>query len=144
MDDTLLQIEPLPPPTPEKDVEQNKDLAALSYLWVMSVVVYFLKAKESAFVRYHSRQAIILFILSIIFWFIPFIGQFLELIILVGIIIGFAGAAQGQWKSIPIAGPLSRREITVREAWKQVIDVIAGFVKGLRASKNKDPEKRAP
>lgn len=115
---------PVPVPlSPERDIEENKDLAAFSYLWIMSVIVYFLK-RESPFVRFHSRQAMILFALTIPVWLIPIalIERFLELMILAGMIIGFLGAAQGQWKDVPFIGPLSRGEITMRQAWKQLVD----------------------
>ncbi len=109
-----------------RDVEENKDIAAFSYLWIMSVVVYLLK-KQSPFVRYHSKQAMVLFVLSIIVWFIPFVNRFLELIILCCMAYGFLSAAQGQRKDVPIVGPLSRGEMTLREAWKELTAVVVRF-----------------
>jgi len=107
--------------SPEHDIEENKDIAAFSYLWVMSVFVYFLK-KDSPFIRFHSKQAMILFGLSVVIWLIPIsiIARPLELVILAGMVIGFLNAAQGKKKDVPIVGPLSRREITVRQAWHEV------------------------
>lgn len=124
-----------PAPTPQgpgsdadaADIEKNKDLAAFSYLWVMSVVVYFLR-KDSPFVRFHSKQAILLFLLSLPLWFIPYIGRVLELIILCGAVLGFLAAAQGQRRDVPIVGPFSRGEITLRQAWKQIVESIAHLV----------------
>jgi len=111
------------PLSPERDIEENKDLAAFSYLWIMSVIVYFLR-KDSPFVRFHSKQAMVLFALTIPVWLIPIalIERFLELMILAGMIIGFLGAAQGQWKDVPFIGPLSRGEISMRQAWQQVMN----------------------
>src|SRR3989338_8508630 len=105
------------PLSPERDIEENKDIAAFSYLWIMSVVVYFLK-KDSPFIRFHSKQAMILFGLSVVIWLIPIsiIARPLELVILAGMVIGFLNAAQGKKKDVPIVGPLSRREITARQA----------------------------
>jgi uncharacterized membrane protein len=99
--------ETLPQSTIGGDVELNKDMAALSYLFVMSVIVYWVR-KESAFARFHSKQAMILFVLSILVWFIPVLGRILELIVVAGAVYGFLCAAHGQWKEVPFIGPLAR------------------------------------
>jgi len=91
----------------KRDVEENKDLAAFSYVWIMSVFVYISK-RQSPFVAFHAKQGMVLFLFSILFWFIPGIWRFLELIVLGGAILGFLAAAQGQWKEVPIIGSLAR------------------------------------
>lgn len=139
------QSESPPAPTPEQtppavspidsdkaDIEQNKDIAAFSYLWIMSVVVFFLRRK-SPFVRYHAKQAMILFALSVIVLLVPYISRFLELGVLALMVYGFINAAQGLRKDVPIVGPLSRREITIRQAWKMLVDAI---VRGVNAIKS--------
>lgn len=93
----------------KKDLEANKDVAALSYIWILSIFLYFLK-KDSPFVRFHARQGIVLFILSIIVWLIPFLGAFLELVVLGLAILGFLAAAQGQWKELPIISLLAKKQ----------------------------------
>ncbi len=116
------------------DIEQNKDIAAFSYLWVMSIAVYFLRRK-SPFAQYHAKQAMILFALSIAALLVPIISKLLELGILGLMVLGFINAAQGQRKDIPLIGPLSRREITIRQAWKQIVDAVAKLVKTIRPVK---------
>jgi uncharacterized membrane protein len=123
-----------------RDVEENKDIAAFSYLWVMSVVIFFVKGK-SPFVRYHSRQAILLFVLTLPLWFIPFVGRILVLLVLGLMALGFINAAQGQWKDVPVFGPLSRGEITLRQAWRQIVDAVAGLMSLLHS---KVPKASAP
>ena len=98
---------PVVPEKPLDDVEENKDMAALSYAWILSLVVFFTR-RQSPFVRFHAKQGIILFILSIIFWMIPFIGKMLELIVLAFCAFGFIAAAQGQWKELPFIGAMAR------------------------------------
>ncbi len=115
------------------DIEQNKDIAAFGYLWVMSVIVYFLK-RNSPFVRWHGKQAMILFAISIPVWFMPFIGRALELVVMCGAVYGFMGAAQGQRRNVPIIGPLAHGEITLRQAWKQVVDFFVRVAAPLRDS----------
>lgn len=108
-----------------KDVEENKDLAALSYFWILSVIVYFIK-KDSPFIRFHARQAIALFVLSIVFWFVPFVAKFLELLILGFAALGFIRAAQGEWKELPLIGPMSRFDVAgLRSHWRSVISSVA-------------------
>ena len=114
------------------DIEQNKDIAAFSYLWIMSVIVFFLR-RNSPFVRYHAKQAMLLFLLSIIVYFIPIISRFLELCVLALMVLGFINAAQGLRKDIPIVGPLSHGEIGIRDAWKQIVD---GIVRGITLLKS--------
>jgi uncharacterized membrane protein len=116
-----MDVNSTPPPTTDNDVAENKDLAAFSYLWVMSVVVFIFK-RHSPFVRFHAKQAMVLFVISIIGWFIPVVGRFIELIVLVGMVYGFLAAAQGQRKDVPIIGPLSRGEITIRQAWQKIVE----------------------
>lgn len=98
---------PSPLPSPrvggDIDIEKNKDVAAFSYVWVMSVIVYIAR-RDSAFVRFHARQAMILFVLSIPIWFIPYLGRYLELLILGEAVLGFMAAAQGEWKQLPLVG----------------------------------------
>ena len=113
---------PVQPVSEAQDIENNKDIAALSYIWILSVFVYFVK-KDSSFVRFHARQAIVLFILSIPIWFIPVIGRFLELVILALAVFGFLAAAQGQRKELPLVGPLARRDKSaLRSDWKHIAD----------------------
>ncbi len=122
----------------DADVAQNKDIAAFSYLWIMSVIVYLLR-RQSPFVRYHSKQGMLLFIISLPLWFVPFVGNFLELIILGCMVLGFMNAAQGQWKDVPLIGPLSRREMTIREAWRIIVDGIASVMKSASDLAKKSP-----
>lgn len=122
------------------DIEQNKDIAAFSYLWIMSVIVYLLKRK-SPFVRFHAKQAMVLFVLSIVVWLIPVVNGILELGVLALMVIGFLHAAQGERKDVPIIGPLSRGEISMRQAWKQLVDMVAHAWKSVRGNgKKSSPE----
>ncbi|OGY78539.1 MAG: hypothetical protein A3B74_04215 [Candidatus Kerfeldbacteria bacterium RIFCSPHIGHO2_02_FULL_42_14] len=91
-----------------KDIEENKVLAALSYLWFISIVILILK-KDSPFAQFHAKQGIILFIASVICWFIPFLGWLLNLVIFVVIIVGFAQAISGKYWEIPLVSDLAKK-----------------------------------
>lgn len=110
-----------------KDVADNKDLAALSYVWVLSLVVLFVK-RESPFVQFHARQGAVLFGLSLVVWAMPFVGKVAEILVLALCIIGFLHAAQSEWREIPIIGPLSRGAFgDLRHSWRDVVAACAAL-----------------
>lgn len=115
----------MPEPTPasdpmkEKDIRENKDIAAVSYLWILSFLVYFAR-KDSAFIQYHAKQGIVLFLLSLPLWFIPFIGHALELFILAGVVVGFLNAFQGRYADVPMIGAVAKGEMSVTEMFKHI------------------------
>ncbi len=112
-DDRTLQ----PPQNREDDIRKNKDMAAVGYLWILSIPIYMTR-KDSPFIQYHSKQGIVLFLVSIPLWFIPVIGHLLELIVLVGMVIGFLNAIQGHYYDVPVIGALAKGEMTLTEACK--------------------------
>jgi uncharacterized membrane protein len=115
--------------TGEADVEANKVMAILAYLWLLFVVPL-LVARQSKYAMYHTNQGIILFIAWMILVFgwlvvggitgaiavvIPFLGSILgglvSLIFSVGglgcfilWILGIINAAQGLTKPLPLIG----------------------------------------
>lgn len=109
METTKIQT---PNPDP-KDVEANRELAAISYVWILSVVVYALR-RDSPFIRYHSKQGLVLFFASFA-WFIPFLGRPLTLIVVAGCVFGFINAAQGQWKDVPVVGDIAKGKLTLED-----------------------------
>jgi uncharacterized membrane protein len=95
----------------DKDVQDNKAIAALSYIWILCLVP-FLAKRDSKFAQFHAKQGLIIFGLEIIthllFWFQPF--QAIFLIVLV--IISFIGAIKsynGEWHKIPIIYDFSKK-----------------------------------
>ena len=119
--------------TPEQqaDIEKNKDVAAMSYVWMLSVVVLYAR-KDSPFVQYHAKQGIWLFVISVPLWFVPVIGQYFEFFVLAGMIIGFLNAAQGKYHDVPVIGQLAKGTLTLMDIWKKLVSVIlhaAGVMK---------------
>lgn len=104
------EIKKATPPQPgsNKDVEENKVLAAISYLWIISLIILLVK-KESPFAKFHAKQGLILWILSIVFWIIPVVGWILNLVVFVFIIIGFIQAISGKWWKVPGVGQLAEK-----------------------------------
>jgi len=80
--------------------QENKLLAAISYLWIISIIMLVVK-KDSKFVQFHAKQGFVIFIASIIFWFIPILGWLLNLLIIVVVVLGFIKALSGEYWRIP-------------------------------------------
>lgn len=95
----------------EKDIEENKLYAGLSWLWMLSVV-FLITKRESPFVQFHARQGILLFIASVLLgwlFMIPFIGQLLGFGYIIIIAIGFVRASSGEaWKA-PYLGDVAEK-----------------------------------
>jgi uncharacterized membrane protein len=127
-----------------KDVADNKDLAALSYVWVLSLVVLFAK-RDSAFVQFHARQGAVLFGISLVAWAMPFVGKLAELLVLALCIVGFLHAAQSEWKEVPIVGPLSRGSLAdLRHSWRDVVAACASLWARVRKAAPAAPDAPHP
>ncbi len=87
----------------DKDIEENKVIAALSYAWILFLVPL-LGKRKSKFAQFHAKQGLVLFILeligSLLMWF-PVFGQLLMLAFLVISVIGIIKALNGEWWKMP-------------------------------------------
>ena len=82
-------------------------MAALSYIWILSVVMLVIK-KDDEFVKFHAKQGLILFLVSWVSW-VPAIGWVIGLVVLVFVIIGFIKALSGEKYKIPVVGDLAEK-----------------------------------
>lgn len=106
-------VGPPPPSTPPSDIEANRLVAAVSWLWVLSIIILLVK-KDSEFVRFHARQSFVVFLISVVlFIFFGLLGVFgwalqwlLQLTVFVVSVVGFIQALQGKWWTLPVIGPL--------------------------------------
>lgn len=83
-------------------------MAALSYLWLLSVVMLLVK-KDDAYVQFHAKQGVVLFVASMILWFIPIIGWLLNILVFVAVILGAIKAYQGEKYEMPLVGELAKK-----------------------------------
>ena len=95
------------PPTngANKDIEANKTVAALSYLWILCLVILFLK-RDSKFAHFHAKQGLLLFAIEIVLmftFFIPF-AWIVWLVVIALSAIGIFRALDGQMKPLPFIG----------------------------------------
>ncbi len=100
---------------PVLDFTKNNNgtiMAVLAYLGPL-VLIPFLMEKKDEFVKFHTKQGIVLFGLEIVIMIISnlsiigFLGGLLWLIQVVLTIIGIVNAVQGQKKELPVIGSLA-------------------------------------
>ena len=99
------------------DIEQNKVMALLSYIWILFLLPLFL-AKESRFAQYHANQGIVLAVAGTVIGlllgiaaFIPVVniiigilGGLVELAVLALAVLGIYNTWQGKAKELPLIG----------------------------------------
>jgi uncharacterized membrane protein len=94
-----------------KDVEENKTMAALSYAWILFLVPL-LGKRDSKFAQFHAKQGMILFAIelgaSLIAWF-PVFGQLFMLALVVVAVMGIVKALNGEWWEIPFIYDWSKK-----------------------------------
>ena len=93
------------------DVELNKTVAALSYIWILCLVPLLAK-KDSEYAQFHAKQGLVLFIVEIVgslfFWF-PFFGQLLAMVLLIVSVIGVIKTLNGEWWEAPVIFEWSKK-----------------------------------
>lgn len=86
-----------------QDIEDNKIMAAISYVWILCLVPLLLK-RDSKFAQAHAKQGLVLFIVevvgSVVFW-IPLLGWLLWVLVVVSAVAALIKALQGEFWSIP-------------------------------------------
>ena len=99
----------------KKDIEENKALAAIGYLWILCFIPLFAK-KESPFAQFHGKQGFLLFVISIGLWVIgwfPFLGWLIlffgSILLVVLSIVGIIKALAGEYWEIPYIGQYAKK-----------------------------------
>lgn len=87
------------------DIEQNKGVAAIGYLWILFAVPLFLK-RGSKFAQFHAKQGMVLFTLEL-FGFIPVLGWLLWVAGIVGAVYGVLEAWRGRATRIPVVADIA-------------------------------------
>jgi uncharacterized membrane protein len=94
-----------------KDVELNKNVAVLSYIWILFLVPL-LGKKDSRFAQEHAKQGLVLFaswiVGGFIFW-IPLFGWALAVALFVVTVLAIVKCLQGEFWEIPFLGPLRNK-----------------------------------
>ncbi len=94
-----------------KDIEDNKLVAALSYVGILVFVPLLLK-KDSKYAYEHAKQGLMIFIAglvgSFVFW-IPVIGWILAIALFIVDVIALVKCLQGEFWEVPGIGPLRNK-----------------------------------
>ncbi|MBU1017559.1 hypothetical protein KKA33_00855 [Patescibacteria group bacterium] len=90
---------------PSEGSPEGRELAAVSYLWVFSVIVLLAK-RDNEFIQHHARRGFVLFLVSVLLWAFPFLhyGEFAVLILSM---YGFVTAAVGNENPTPILSEIA-------------------------------------
>ena len=90
---------------------KNVPMGVLAYLGPL-VIISYLVAKDDAFVKFHIKQGLVLFVIEIIIWviglFIWMLVPLLQLAVLVLAILGIVNVVQGTKKPLPLVGMYSK------------------------------------
>ncbi len=85
------------------DVEANKTLGAMSYVFILFLVPL-LGKRDSKFAQFHAKQGLVLFaveLLVFMFSWVPLLGQLAMLTLLIISVMGVVKALNGEWWEIP-------------------------------------------
>jgi uncharacterized membrane protein len=88
--------------------QDEKLMGAFSYLWVLSLIILVIK-RESEYVKFHARQGFVLFIISIIFLWIPGLNVIVGIAYVLASIYGIYNAMMGQKRELPLIGRFAQR-----------------------------------
>ncbi len=94
----------------DPDVEANRFMAALSYVWILCLIPLLLR-RQSKFAQFHAKQGLILFIFGIIVsWLQP--GLIHDILLAVAVIfsaIGFVKTYNREWWQAPLVYNISQK-----------------------------------
>jgi fumarate reductase subunit D len=91
----------------DKDIEENKAIAVLSYLGILCLVPLLLK-KDSKFSKFHAKQGLVLTIGWFFVW-IPFMGQIIWALLAIFSLWGIINVLNGKYVALPIIGDLAEK-----------------------------------
>lgn len=97
--------------TMSKDIQENKTIAALSYIWVLCLVPL-LGKRDSEFAQFHAKQGLVLFIVEVVaslFMWFPVFGPLLMTVLLVIAVIGIVKTLNGEWWEVPFVYEWSKK-----------------------------------
>ena len=95
-------------------MKNSKLMAAIAYVGPLIIVSYVM-AKDDPFVKFHIKQALVLFVIEIALWVfgmmsLPFymIINLLNLGVFILAVIGIISAVRGEEKELPLVGKFSK------------------------------------
>ena len=89
--------------------EEERFTAALSYVWILSLYTLLFK-RDSAFVRFHAKQGVTLFILETLSFLFLFFMPVVIIICVIASIWGIKEALGGRHWTLPIIGDWLKKQ----------------------------------
>ena len=83
--------------------ESERQWAAVAYVWILWFIPLLLK-RDSAYVQFHVKQCIVLFVAEVICGIIPMIGWLISLFLIILAVMGVLEALAGRYWQMPILG----------------------------------------
>jgi len=99
------------PITSGNDIEENKQVAALSYLSILFLVPLLTK-RDSKYTQFHAKQGLVLCVaevVSIVVIWIPPLYGILWIAFLILSVMGIVKALAGEWWELPILGKYAKK-----------------------------------
>ncbi len=96
-----------PKTSKESDAEMNKNMAIISYVWILCLIPL-LGNKKSEFVQFHAKQGFVLFLLSFA-TIVPFFGQILCLVLFFVSVWAIIKTLNGEKWEIPVIFEWSKK-----------------------------------
>lgn len=93
------------------DTQNNRDIAAFSWTLIFAPVLLVFR-RDSEFIQFHARQAIILFIVGVLIFSLPSPYSRVNILVVAAAIAGFINANQGRWYKMPLVFDLVEKGIT--------------------------------
>ncbi len=95
----------------QKDAQENKGLAILSYIGILFILPLLLKP-NSEFIKFHVKQGIILtigWVIGMILYPLFGLGFLIHIVVIVFSIMGIINVSEGTMKELPIIGELAKK-----------------------------------
>lgn len=123
--------------SPKGNIGNEKELAALSYMWIFSVIILLAK-RDNEFIQHHARRGVVLFILSLLLWILPVL-RYGELVVLVFMVLGFITAALGNENTLPILSEIADCTLRPKDLKKYWGELKSGARKIAKPDENVAP-----
>lgn len=88
--------------------QDQKFMAAVGYLWILSVIILAVK-KNDGFVRFHASQGALIFVCSLVLMFIPVVGWLINLLLGITALVGIIKSLQGEEWALPVGGEIAAK-----------------------------------
>ncbi len=107
------------PPSSVDASERENQLSACAYLSIASVIVAD-NDRDSPTIRFHARQGMTIFLLSVVAGLLGTPGRYLLVLLLIVSVAGFLSALMGKATSLPLIHAISLRLPTLDAAWSTI------------------------